>query len=379
MNEEFVSPDFVLNSDPETIQERMMRKLPVDISDMPLDFPYDFTMPTAIELSRFRQHDLVRTLMLMHYMWAWGEWLDMHGNAEKVTRKPAVKATGYVTVTGTPGFLIPSGFVFCTEGTADAPSKEYESTKETVIDETGAAEVPVAALIEGFAYNTTAGTVLLQKQINKDILSVTNINPITGGTDIEDDEAYRERIDEKVKSSDISYIGNDFDYERWAKEVPGVVSAVTEGAWDGAGTVKVVVAGQNGSPVSEEIIDAVYDHIASPDDESRRLLPSGGIVLTIATVQPVTVTYSAVIELEEGFSIDNVCKAFLEALVPQYNVAKKERKIRYTDVHSLLSGIPGVADFKNFLANGASQNILVDTDDYPTTSLDDLEFTGGTI
>lgn len=65
MAEEFVTPEFIDNSDPDTIQSRMMNNLPVDISDMPADFPYDFTMPTAIEISRLIQYNLTRTLMLM--------------------------------------------------------------------------------------------------------------------------------------------------------------------------------------------------------------------------------------------------------------------------------------------------------------------------
>ena len=73
MTEKFVAPEFIDNSDPDTVQSRMMNNLPVDISDMPADFPYDFTMPTAIEISRLIQYNLVRTLMLMFPMWAWGE------------------------------------------------------------------------------------------------------------------------------------------------------------------------------------------------------------------------------------------------------------------------------------------------------------------
>ena len=93
MAEEFVTPEFIDNSDPDTIQSRMMNNLPVDISDMPADFPYDFTMPTAIEISRLIQYNLTRTLMLMFPMWAWGEWLDLHGVSAKVTRKQASRAS----------------------------------------------------------------------------------------------------------------------------------------------------------------------------------------------------------------------------------------------------------------------------------------------
>ena len=39
--------------------------LPDGIDDMPGGFPYDFTMPTAIEKSELIQFHLVRTLMLM--------------------------------------------------------------------------------------------------------------------------------------------------------------------------------------------------------------------------------------------------------------------------------------------------------------------------
>lgn len=68
---EFVPPDFVSGSNPEEIQERMMNNLPADIDDMPGGFPYDFTMPTALEKSELIQFHLVRTLMLMFPMWAW--------------------------------------------------------------------------------------------------------------------------------------------------------------------------------------------------------------------------------------------------------------------------------------------------------------------
>lgn len=375
MSREFVSPDFVLNSSPEIIQERMMAKLPSDISDMPGDFPYDFTMPTAVEISRFMQHTIVRTLMLMSYEWAWGEWLDIYGRMEKVTRKVAVKATGVVTVKAKSGTVIPVGTVFCTEGGADAVSLEYETTEEVIISISGTAEIPVAAVAEGASGNTAPGTVVLQRQINKDISSVTNMKPILGGADIETDDEYRERIDEKVKETDVSYVGNDSDYVRWAKEVPGVATAVTDGAWSGPGTVKVVVAGKSGKPVSKEIIDAVYDHIASPDNPQKRLLPAGGITLTIATVEPMKVAYSAKIELEEGYTLESVTKKFLASLENQYGISKKDKKIRYTEFHALLSDTPGVADFQDFTINSGTSNIVIGTDDYPSTAISDLTFT----
>ena len=296
MTEEFVTPEFIDNSDPDTIQSRMMNNLPVDISDMPADFPYDFTMPTAIEISRLIQYNLTRTLMLMFPMWAWGQWLDLHGVSAKVTRKQASRASGHVTVVGTAGTIIEEGTVFCTEGTTDVESVEFATTEEATIPEQGTVDIPVASVLTGASYNVTRNTVTLQKQPNKNVTSVTNENPIRGGTDEEDDDTYRERILEKLRSAEVSFVGCDADYVRWAKEVSGVGSAVVEAEWKGPGTVKVVVADPDGSAVGEETLQAVEDYIVSPKDRMKRLAPIGASVM-ISTVKDMTISYSAVLLL----------------------------------------------------------------------------------
>lgn len=95
---EFEVPEFVSESDSDQIQERMMGNLPADISDMEGDFPYDFTMPTAIEISQLVQFNLVRCLMVAFPEYSWGDWMDLHGAEAGVTRKEAVAATGTVSV-----------------------------------------------------------------------------------------------------------------------------------------------------------------------------------------------------------------------------------------------------------------------------------------
>ena len=53
----------------------------------------------------------------------------------------------------------------------------------------------------------------------------------------------------------------------------------------------------------------VEDYIASPKDRMKRLAPIGASV-TISTVKDMTISYSAVLELESNYSIDNVKEAF---------------------------------------------------------------------
>ena len=99
-SKEFTPPEFVGYSEPEEIQQRMMSELPEGIDDMPGGFPYDFTMPTAIEKSELIQFHMVRTLMLMFPMWAWDDWLDLHAAAAGIERRPAGYASGKIDVTG---------------------------------------------------------------------------------------------------------------------------------------------------------------------------------------------------------------------------------------------------------------------------------------
>ena len=49
MQPEFNRPEFLEGNSAEEIHERMMNNLPSDIDDMPGGFPYDMTMPAALE------------------------------------------------------------------------------------------------------------------------------------------------------------------------------------------------------------------------------------------------------------------------------------------------------------------------------------------
>ena len=256
------------------------------------------------------------------------------------------------------------------------PNEKTNTQNHFFIPEQGTVDIAVASVLAGASYNVTRNTVTLQKQPNKNVTSVTNENPIRGGTDEEDDDTYRERILEKLRSAEVSFVGCDADYVRWAKEVSGVGSAVVEAEWKGPGTVKVVVADPDGSAVGEDTLKAVEDYIVSPKDRMKRLAPIGASV-TISTVKDMTISYSAVLELESNYSIDNVKEAFLTALKTYYREAKDSEEIRYTVASALLSNTAGVIDFSDFRINENTNNISVAADYYPITTATELNFTEG--
>lgn len=373
MSYEFTPPEFVDGAEPEEIQQRMMDALPDGIDDMPGGFPYDFTMPTAIEKSELIQLHLVRTLMLMFPQYAWGDWLDLHAAAAGIERRPAGYASGSVTVTGDPGTVIPDGAIFCTEATDSTPALEYAAGSMAIIPESGSVTVEVTAVEAGRESNTKKNTVVFALTSIKGLSTVNNPDDITGGTDVESDEDLLERIEEENFRDGATFIGNDSDYIRWAKEVVGVGDCIVVPTWNGPGTVKLIIVDSNGEPANARLIEAVYDHIVSPHDRSLRLLPTACAELTVeaATTKKISYTCTGLV-YDDTTDIPTIVSQFKELVMKEYSEAKVEGILVYNQVRPLITDIPGVSDFDTFLMNGAEENIPLSNDEYAAT--DQVDF-----
>ncbi|HIS61456.1 MAG TPA: baseplate J/gp47 family protein [Candidatus Scybalomonas excrementigallinarum] len=368
---EFTNPDFVEGNSEEEIHERMMANLPANIDDMPGGFPYDFTMPTAIEKAELINFIAPRILMIMFPQFAWGDWLDLHGDGCGLKRREATKASGYVTLTGENGVEIAAGTVFCTPATDTNSSVEFESTELVVVSE-GIAKVPISAVQTGIYSNVAAGSITLALKPITGIYSIINEFAVTGGTEEEEDDVFRERIMDANANKGTSYIGNVSDYRRWAMEVAGVGSVTIVPTPDGVGgKVKIIVVDANGQPANESILKEVYDHIMAPNDPLDRLAPAGA---SIEVVAPTTgnINYSANIALNEMGNIETVKTEFISSLAEYYEVAKKEGVLRYSRVYAILSNTTGVKDFNSLKIDGNTENLVIDKESFPFTGTVDF-------
>lgn len=273
MQPEFNRPEFLEGNSAEEIHERMMNNLPDDIDDMPGGFPYDMTMPAALEKDEIINFHIVRALMISFPEYAWDEWLDLHGRQVHLTRHEAEPAFGYVKITAAEGTEILSGTVFCTAATETGPSIEYATTEDAVVGGEGAVLIPVSAVEAGTGSNVAANTVALMMVPNKNVTEINNPEPIRGGTERETDDDFYDRIAAEYDNS-MTYLGNDTDYKRWAKQA-GAGDAIVIPAWNGPGTVKLVLVDGNGKPANAKLVQDVYNYIVSPNDRSARLLPTG--------------------------------------------------------------------------------------------------------
>lgn len=365
---EFVYPDFIENNTAEEIHERMMESLPDDIDDMPGGFPHDFTMPAALEKDEFINYHMVRALMIAFPQYAWDEWLDLHGKQVHLDRHLPRNAEGKVKVTGKAGFPIAAGTIFCTPATETGPSIEFQSQEDTEIGEDGTVLIPVQAVESGIGSNVAANTVALMAKPDKNITEVNNPESIKGGTDREGNDDFFDRIAAEYDNS-LTFLGNDIDYIRWAKEA-GAGDCIVIPAAEGPGTVKLVLVDENGQPANEETVQKVYNHIVSPEDRSARLLPTACARLICSPAMTVKVNFTIIGLLYDGTTdIEKIRKDFAISVKEVYASAKSQGILRYNDVRPVIKGIAGVKDFDEFLMNGEKKNITLVREEYPETGI----------
>ena len=376
--EELELPDFLTNTSVDDIHEKMLNNLPDDIDKSEGGFPWDFTRPTAIELSEVKEYTLVEVLKSMFPVTCEESYiLDFHSEERGIVRRESVNASGYVSVTGKPGLIIPLGYGFSTNADDDGNTIDFVSTEEVTIDSLGNAKIPIEATEGGAGSNVGANVVVLHTgdetgELLEDITSVSNDDPITGGLDEEYDDTLRERIVTYDRSQSNSFIGNPSDYKRWAMSVAGVGAVTVTSAEDTSGTVKLVILDQNGDPASKSIQDDVYDYIMSPNDKDSRLAPINA-VLSIVTPVTLKINISAKVYLK-GIELKDVESTFRNK-VQEYllNNALEDLIVRVSAISDLLYSIDGVYDYENVTINGYAKNLTIDSGQVPVLGTITLE------
>jgi uncharacterized phage protein gp47/JayE len=347
-------PDY-LNENEETIHQRMLEKAPPGIDTSEGSFFWDATRPGAIEKAQLVQFTLQNLLQIFFVQTSHGQYLDYLGQVKGVTRLPATPSTGKVKFAGQPGTLIKVGTRISTQSSANSPAIIFETTESGVINEQGEVTVSVACTEAGTIGNVPAGTIVLMVEPVEGVTSVTNPEPFTGGTDIEDDDAFRERI---LAAYDEPLSGAKKDYIRWAREVPGVGDAKVFPLWNGPGTVKVVIIDGNKRAANSELLDAVTTHI-----EERRPI---GAEVTVASATEKQINITANVSLAIGYTIAQVQQLYEEAVINFLKqIALVETYVSYAQLGKILLETAGVGDYSNLLVNGAVNNVLLGEEEMP--------------
>lgn len=334
----------------DAIHQRMLDASPADIDKRPGSITYDLTAPTAIEaesiyveLDTFANRAFADT--------AYDEWLDRRVAEVGLTRRPAVKATGYVTFTGTEGTPIPKG----TEVSTGGETPIYFITIADATITNGMATVAAEAKVAGASGNVGPGEIRLTTGNITGITSVTNEDAFDGGVDRESDDSLRERYFERVRRPITS--GNVYHFRQWALEVVGVRDVRVYPEWNGPLTVKVVVLADDGVP-SQALIDAVKSHIES-------VRPIGADVTVVGAID-YGIDVAATLYLAEGADLGTV-RAQIVAEIEEYfrELAFSDPIVRISRIQGILLDNPAIIDYANLTLNGGTGNIEIVGDAIP--------------
>lgn len=359
-------PDF-LQEDEETIHRRMLEKAPPGISTKEGDFFWDATRPTAIEKAEVTQLKLQNILRLAFPQTSYGQYLDFLGEMKGVFRHPATPATGTVVFMGQPGTVIPAGFVVLTEAAGTFPAIEFQTKERVQIGEDGTVTVAAECLESGTIGNVAANTITLLSEPINGIASVTNPEPFTGGTEMEDDDSFRERV---LAAYDEPLSGAKKDYERWAKEVPGVGDVYVIPLWNGPGTVKVLIMDSNGQPANQELIEAVQNHIAPDGNLGGGLAPIGADV-TVDAPEVFEVNIALTIVLKDGYTLEDVMEdltANIKQFLGTFEINTGDRpldRITVTRLGHVVLSTEGIADYSGLTVNNNDEYIEIPEQEVP--------------
>jgi len=227
------------------------------------------------------------------------EWLERHASLWlREGRKPAAESTGEVSFTGVSGSVVPSGTVLTT-----AAGVQVATTAEVTLT-AGTASAAAAAVDAGASGNLVAGAPLSLVSPITGVQSTATVasGGLTGGANIEDDEALRARVIARIQQPPQG--GCAYDYEAWTLQVEGVTRAWVYPQELGLGTVTVRFVRDDDSsliPDAAEVatVQAYIDALRPVTAQVTVVAPTAvPLNITITDLTPDTAAVRAAIEAE---------------------------------------------------------------------------------
>jgi uncharacterized phage protein gp47/JayE len=187
----------------------------------------------------------------------------------------------------------------------DVVGVEFEILETKSIGSSEIVGVKAECITAGIIGNVKENSITVLATPINGVKSVSN-KAFVGGTDIEDEEHYRERVIVAEQEDRLS--GSNSDYERWAKEVDGVGFAYVLEEWNGPGTVKVLILDKSRNAATQELIEDVQKYIYPKvlENENRDGKAPVGSIVTIDTPSTLLINVKAYFIFAEDYSEETV-------------------------------------------------------------------------
>jgi uncharacterized phage protein gp47/JayE len=325
----------------ENIKQRILDNINIDIDKREGSFTSNMVSALAEELAK-AYINMSDILSLGFIEDTFDTFLDKRVSEFGVYRKQGTKAIGEIKVEGKEGVTIENGTLVKANDLYFTVLNDIELPTDNILY--------VEANEVGYKYNLLANTEFELVEKNDKVTKLVNETDFSKGVDVESDEDLRKRFVKVVNNPSTS--GNKAHYEEWALEVDGVGRVIVYPLWNGNGTVKVMIIGNDNKPVTEEIIENCKLHI----EENMPI----GCQLTVITPSLLNVAINASVEVKVGYTLEDI-KADFEASLNDY-LKEITTELTYSKVYGLLANHVGVEDISMLKLNNSSNNITISED-----------------
>lgn len=191
------------------------------------------------------------------------------------------------------------------------------------------------------------------------------------GEDEEETEAFRRRYFNSFGST--AFGGNRADYKQKVRAIAGVGGVRVYRAWNGGGTVKLVIIDSQFKPPTQTLIDTVQELMdpLNAQGEGLGFAPIDHIV-TVFGVQAMPIDISLNITYQAGWtwqdvasSVQSIIDDYLAELAEQWSLAESYEEdhaglvVRISHIESRLLGVNGILDIANTTLNDSPANLEI--------------------
>lgn len=343
----------------EYILDRMLDRVPDTIDKREGSVIYDACAPAAAELA------MIYSLLAAEMDRAFPDTatdVDLTNKAKErsVFRLPAtaVVRKGVFTGADGKGLDVPLGSRF------SGGDVNYVATERI---ESGAFKLTAEEL--GSIGNEHTG-ILFPIDYIDGLASATLTDILIYGEDEESDEALRERYYASLQA--LAFGGNVADYRAKTEKIPGVGACKVFPAWNGGGTVMLVITDSTGGVPTPELVQMLQQEIDPPglSGQGRGWAPVGHAV-TVEGVIGVTVNVEFKLTFEQGYTwvsvkanVTAALQAYFEDMVKGW-ADVESITVRNRQLEAKILTVNGVLDIANTKLNGATGNLTLVSTEIP--------------
>ncbi len=346
----------------EYLMEQALALVPNTIDKREGSIIYDALAPAMYQLAEFYLN--LRTISMNSFVaFATGEDLDERALLQGITRYPATRTRISATFTNFRGEPL------------DVPiSSQFSSANiqpeilYTVIEKVELGEFILEAQEAGGYANSYTGELLPITNVPN--LGMGQVKEITFfGSDEETDDNFRQRVIDVV--SEKPFGGNITDYDQKVRAIEGVGEVQVYPTWNGGGTVKLSIVGNDYQPVSAEKVAEVQGIIDPTDGHGQGLgIAPIGHSVTVVTPTSVPINISATVSLRPEFSLSQITpeiESGVEEYISELQIAWGQPvtgnvyslTMFVSRISSIIIGIDGVLNVADVEINNSTSDLVL--------------------